>query len=176
MKNLTQSVVIIAFVFVIGFASAAMLIPTPRSDGSPSLTGAMIQQLPCMDVTGCVETEVSIDQTNIYLRSGCFRLAVTTNELQTYSIHSGMQGIRGPRPTTHDIIEDMLETFGLEPLIVKIEKLEQGTYFATIAFTQGTKVLNMDIRPSDAVAIAVRTNTPIWVNQSLLEGYGEFIC
>jgi bifunctional DNase/RNase len=176
------SVLILLFVFALGVLTSYFLIPNsqlgPATDSSqqPSLTGAMIQQLPCMDTTGCVETEISTDDTNVFLRAGCYRLAIATNELQTYSINSGLNGIRGPRPTTHDAIHDMMDIFEMRPLIVKIESLSQGTYFAKMAVTQGTKVLDMDIRPSDAIAIAVRTNAPVWINQTLLEENGEFIC
>lgn len=176
------SVLIVIFVFVMGILTSYFLIPNSQSGVAaessiqPSLTGAMIQQLPCMDTTGCVETKISTDDTNIFLRAGCYMLVIETNELQTYSINSGINNIRGPRPTTHDTIQDMMEIFEMKPLIVKIHALNQGTYFAKMAVTQGTKVLDMDIRPSDAVAIAVRTNTPVWVNQTLLEENGEFIC
>jgi len=173
----SSSVLILAFVFVMGALTAVFLMPSQPGEQAPSsLTGAMIQQLPCMDTTEFSETEVSVDKTNIYLTSGCRRLAIATNELQTYSINSGKKGVRGPRPTTHDLIQDLMDIFGMEPLIVKIETLSQGTYFAKMAFTQGTKVLDMDVRPSDAVAIAVRYNTPVWVNQTLLEEQGELVC
>jgi len=171
------SALIVVFFFALGFLSAFLLVQPGDGERTPmSLTGAMIQQMPCMDTSGFVGTEISTDAANIYLRSGCYMLAITTNELQTYSINSGINEIRGPRPTTHDVIQDLMDMFEMEPLLVKIESLSQGTYFAKMAVVQGTRVLDMDIRPSDAIAIAVRSGTPVWVNQSLLEENGEFIC
>jgi len=176
-NNFVISVLIVMFFFAIGFMAASLMIVAPNNEQAPlSLTGAMIQQLPCMDLTNYVETEITVDATNIYLRSGCYMLAMTTNELQTFSISNGMNGIRGPRPATHDVITDLMEIFEIEPLLVKIESMNQGTYFSKLAVTQGTKVLDMDIRPSDAIAIAVRTNIPVWVNKTLLEDNGEFVC
>ena len=174
-KNSVLTLLVLAAVFIAGFITSAALF-TASAGMRPMLTGAMITRLPCMNTEGCVETDVAVDSATIYLTSGCYRLGIVTNELQTYSINSGMQGIRGIRPTTHDIMEDMMDMFDMEPLIVKIESISQGTYFAKLAVNQGNKVLEMDIRPSDAIAIAVRTGAPVYVNQSLLEQYGEFMC
>jgi len=170
------SVLVVVGVFVVGFIAAAMLLAVPIGSTGPVLTGAMIQQMPCMSTDGFVETTVDVGISTIHLESGCRRLVMSTNALQTYSINTGINEIRGARPTTHDTIKDMMETFEMRPLIVKITSLSQGTYFAKMAVTQGSKVLDMDIRPSDAIAIAVRTGTPVYVNVTLLEENGEFIC
>jgi hypothetical protein len=170
------SLAIVVGVFAAGFISAmAVIQPNPGQQGQ-TITGAMVAQLPCMDTAGCSMAEVDTDSSTIYLTSGCRRLSIITNELQTYSINTGIHGIRGSRPTTHDSIQDVFEIFGIEPLILKIEKMEHGTYFAKLAMRQGSRILDMDIRPSDAVAIAVRTGTPIYVNRTLMEEEGELIC
>jgi len=178
MNDKMFSLAVIAIVFAAGFLAASVIynLPVNQATRTDGLTGAMISQLPCMDTSGCVETGVSTDSSTIYLTQGCYRLAIETNEMQTYSINQGITGTRGPRPTTHDVIQDMIEMFEMKPLIVKIESFSQGTYFAKMAVNLNNRVLDMDIRPSDAVAIAVRTKTPVYVNQTLLEEYGEYVC
>ena len=174
-------VVFMIIAFVLGFLVASVTMSVPMMDyyleAQPaSLTGAVIQRLPCMDTSGCVKTDIDIDTNNIFLPSGCYRLDIPANQLQTYSISNGIKGIRQSRPNSHDVIQDMIEFFEMEPLIVKINSYDQGTYFAKMAFNHGTTVLDMDITPGDAIAIAVRTNTPVWVNQNLMELNGEYIC
>ena len=57
-----------------------------------------------------------------------------------------------------------------------MERLENGTYYARLFLRQGNKILNMDSRPSDAVAIAIRHNKPILVKKGLFESESEKIC
>jgi hypothetical protein len=72
------------------------------------------------------------------------------------------------RPMTHDLIVDILEGFEIKPVMVKITKMESETYFAELTMKQGNRLLIVDIRPSDAIAISVRTNTPIYANEKLV--------
>ncbi len=179
MNDRIYTALVIVVVFAAGFTSASVVmsgVPQAPAVQGEGLTGAMIRQLPCMDTAGCVKTDVSVDSSTIYLTQGCYSLAIASNELQTYSISHGIMGTRGPRPTTHDVIYDLIDMFQLDPLIVRIECFSQGTYYATMAFNHGSDVLEMDIRPSDAIAVAVRTETPIYVNETLLEERGQYAC
>ena len=99
-----------------------------------------------------------------------------TNEFQTKSISDGLDGKLDFRPNSHDAIKNIMETFEMETLMVKITHLEQGAYFARIFLLQDTRILNLDIRPTDAIAIAARIGAPIYVSQNLLEEQGEIIC
>jgi bifunctional DNase/RNase len=135
-----------------------------------------IQHIPQLSTEGFSRVGVFVEPSIIYLVSDCYRLSMTTDEYQTRSIQMGLEGKLGFRPTAHDIIKDILENFGLDVLMVKITDLNQGTYYAKLLIKQGNRILNLDSRPSDAIAIAVRTNASIYIKQDLLDANADKIC
>ncbi len=88
------------------------------------------------------------------------------------AIAYALQGVDMPRPMTHDLMKDMLETLEVEVERVVITELRGTTYFAELhLLREGTRTL-VSSRPSDAVAIAVRTETPLFVSDELMESEG----
>ncbi len=81
-----------------------------------------------------------------------------------------MEGITPPRPMTHDLIKTMLERAGVEFKKVVIQDLNGSTYYAHIHLHAGHDDLDIDSRPSDAIALAVRFHRPIFVSSGLLKG------
>ncbi|MFH8080416.1 MAG: bifunctional nuclease family protein [Candidatus Aenigmatarchaeota archaeon] len=103
----------------------------------------------------------------VKLSNKCNEFEFYTTQQQAESIQIGEKNITYFRPTTHDIIKSILENYEIKPINVKIIKMEEGTYFAEMTFQKGLKFLTVDIRPSDAIAIAVRMKVPIFVNENL---------
>jgi hypothetical protein len=60
--------------------------------------------------------------------------------------------------------------------MAKVVDLRNGTYIGRLIVKQGTTILGLDARPSDATAIAVRANAPIYIREDLLHEYGEKVC
>jgi bifunctional DNase/RNase len=89
-------------------------------------------------------------------------------EAQSIAMH--MEGIAPPRPMTHDLIKTMLEGAGVELDRVVITELRGSTYYASIHLHTGRQGVEIDSRPSDAIALAVRFKRPIFVATSLLTG------
>jgi len=81
-----------------------------------------------------------------------------------------MENIEPPRPMTHDLIKNILETFGYNLNSVIIDALNDGTFHAKLIFD--TEDVQIDCRPSDAIAIALRMNAPIFVDNDILEEAG----
>ncbi|MEM5799122.1 MAG: DUF151 domain-containing protein [Candidatus Aenigmatarchaeota archaeon] len=107
----------------------------------------------------------------ITLSNDCFQLDFYTTPQQAESIRLGIENKISFRPTSHDTIKSILETYKIKPIIVKIIKMEENTYFAEITFQKGFQFMTLDVKPTDAIAIAVRTNTPIYVNSSLAKKF-----
>lgn len=84
------------------------------------------------------------------------------------SIAMVLQGGKFHRPLTHDLIINILKEFGAGIEKIIISDLRQNTYYAIIALRQGDRTLNIDSRPSDAIALAVRTNSPIFIDDKIL--------
>lgn len=80
-----------------------------------------------------------------------------------------LQGKTSPRPLTHDLLKTIIEQVGVELDRVLVSDLKDGTYYARIHLMNGRKVLKVDSRPSDAIALALRFQRPIFVERSLFD-------
>jgi hypothetical protein len=72
------------------------------------------------------------------------------------------------RPMTHDLIIDIVKKTGYSIDRIEINDVEKETYYATIFLTNGEKELEIDSRPSDAIAVAMRAEAPIFVTSNVL--------
>lgn len=161
-KNIILLLIILAIIF---FLSFYFLIPS-------------FFILPEISTYGFTQATVIVDTESgiLKLATVCYELEMVIGKEQAASIENGMNNVISYRPNTHDILKEMLESFDIEVLMMKITKMEDSTYYARLILKKGNSVLDLDCRPSDAVALAVRTNSPIYVNDSLLEMFGEKIC
>ena len=112
----------------------------------------------------------------VSLSTECYQIIAYVEDHQAESIIMGLEGIVPPRPGSHDIIADAFENLGIELLMVKVTELRNDTFYGKIIFKNGNNIASLDARPSDATAIAIRMNAPIYVKEDLLKTYGEYIC
>ncbi len=91
------------------------------------------------------------------------------------AIAYALQGVDTPRPMTHDLIHDVLETLHVEVERVVITELRAGTYYAELQLLQGAARSTVSSRPSDAVAVAVRTGSPLFVSDDLMDAEGVLL-
>ncbi len=80
-----------------------------------------------------------------------------------------IEGVETPRPMTHDLMQTFLSDLGATLDKVLICDLRENTFYAEIHLTTGSRSLTVDSRPSDALALALRTEAPIFVRRSVLE-------
>ncbi len=80
-----------------------------------------------------------------------------------------MEGVTTPRPMTHDLLKNVIEKIEGDVLRVVINALEENTFYAQIHLRVADKELLVDSRPSDAIALALRTNAPVFVEEEVLE-------
>lgn len=85
-----------------------------------------------------------------------------------------LQGTSPPRPLTHDLVKTILEQVGVEIDRVLVSELKGSTYYARIHLLNGTTPMEVDSRPSDAIALALRFHRPIFVERSLFESTPRF--
>lgn len=83
-----------------------------------------------------------------------------------------LEGVETPRPLTHDLIKDMLESFGATLERVVVTELRDSTFFAELHLNAFGAVHVVSSRPSDAIAIAARIDCPIFVEESVMEEVG----
>ncbi len=85
------------------------------------------------------------------------------------AIQMGLYKISPARPMTHDLLSNTIKSFGAALQHVFIYKLEQSTFFAMMYFKTDKGVVKVDGRPSDAIALSVRLNAPIYVDDTVFD-------
>ena len=83
-----------------------------------------------------------------------------------------LQGIKAPRPLTHDLLRNFIVKLGARVFYVVVSELRDDTFFARIMVEANGRKLEIDSRPSDAIALAVRLEVPIYVNEEVMEQAG----
>jgi len=96
--------------------------------------------------------------------SGARRLPIIIGAFEAQSIALEMEGIKPPRPLTHDLMKNLIETLGGDLIDVFINELKDGTFFAKL----NLDTQEIDSRPSDAIALAVRYGAPIFVAEKVM--------
>ena len=91
---------------------------------------------------------------------------------EAQSIAQALQHVVTPRPMTHDLMRDLLADLGASVDCVVITELRDRTFYAEIRMTAGGRTHQVSARPSDAVALAVRTNSTIYAEEALLDAEG----
>jgi bifunctional DNase/RNase len=88
------------------------------------------------------------------------------------AIHSALEGIVPPRPLTHDLAVTVFQALGATLERVVITEVREHTFYAELHFRSATGQTVVSSRPSDALALAVRTETPIFAEEALLDEAG----
>ncbi|MBU2497022.1 MAG: bifunctional nuclease family protein [Nanoarchaeota archaeon] len=126
---------------------------------------------------GFEQVEISVPSQNVVaLTYGCLQLTATTSTEQAQSILEALQEKESLRPNTHDLMKYAFEEYNIRLLAVKIEGVTDDIFFSKLVLQQGNKVLYLDSRPSDAIALALRMNKPIYIKKTLLIEYAKNTC
>ncbi|MCH8494048.1 MAG: bifunctional nuclease family protein [Balneolales bacterium] len=104
--------------------------------------------------------------------NGTRRLPIIIGTYEAQAIALELEHIKPPRPMTHDLIKQVVEVFGASVHYVFINSLKDGTFFAQIVLESNNGKLEIDARPSDAIAVAVRFAAPIYVSDEVIKEAG----
>jgi bifunctional DNase/RNase len=123
-----------------------------------------------MDLSG-VRVELPSNQPIVLLKEqdGERYLPIWIGAAEAAAIAFALQGIPTPRPMTHDLMMQMLEELGVEVDKVSITELREGTFYAVLSLSRNGDAFEISSRPSDAIALAVRSNTPIFADAEVLD-------
>ncbi len=88
---------------------------------------------------------------------------------EAWAIDRAVKGITTPRPLTHDLIVNIIEGLNAGVVRIVISDLRNNTFYAKIILQQNGSLVEIDSRPSDAIALAMQRNTPIFVAKKVLE-------
>lgn len=99
---------------------------------------------------------------------GSIRIPVVIGAAEAQSIRIKLEGLRTPRPMTHDLFCNFAKAFGIKLLQVFIYKFEAGIFSSEMTFSDGERTIVLDARTSDAVATAIRAGAPIYTTDEIL--------
>jgi uncharacterized protein len=128
-----------------------------------------------MDLKRIIINEVQ-DQQVIMLREteGERSFPIVIGIFEATSIDRRVKGMPSPRPLTHDLVAAVIDLMGGELQDIFISDLREHTYFAKLRIRKDGELVEVDCRPSDAVALAVTAKVPIYVAEDVLsEALGE---
>jgi len=101
--------------------------------------------------------------------SGNLALPIWIGVAEATSIASAIKQLAMQRPLTHDLMQNALDELGVKVQRIVVTDLKDSTYFAELTLSHGERVFTLDARPSDAIGIALRSEAPIFVAQTVLD-------
>ncbi|MFQ6020761.1 MAG: bifunctional nuclease family protein [Candidatus Aenigmatarchaeota archaeon] len=129
------------------------------------------------DITGYeIVNVIEVIGNNVIVGNNCTAIIAETSPERAESISLGLKGIIQERPNTHDTFSAVLRSFNITLEAVQIEGVKDNYYYSNLILRTGDKILKLDTKPSDAIAIALRMNATIYINKTLLTRMGENIC
>lgn len=124
-----------------------------------------------MELVRIIISEIN-DQQVVFLREvdGSRSFPILIGIFEATSIDRRVQGHAPPRPLTHDLLKNVIESLGAEAQDVVITQLIDHTYYAVIRIQKDGELIEVDCRPSDAIALAVHydPHLPIYVSEDVL--------
>ena len=101
--------------------------------------------------------------------NGNRRIPIIIGGFEAQAIVIKLENLEPPRPLTHDLFKKLADQFNIAVMEVMIYKLEEGVFFSRLVCNNGEKEYSIDSRTSDAVAIALRFDCPIYISEDILE-------
>lgn len=123
-------------------------------------------------------TEAGNRSTNDYVLvmgevGGHRRIPIVVGQSEARAIVLKLRDVKSPRPLTHDLFRPLTEYYGVRLRRVYIHKVEDGVFYADMMYMDAyDNNLHLDARVSDAIAIALRTTAPIFIERSILDQFG----
>lgn len=118
--------------------------------------------------------EIRIDETMqeqivvLRERNGHRMLPIVIGFFEAQAIQIKISEVPLPRPLTHDLLASVIQSLGAEVKHILVNKLEKNTFYARIVFSRNGDTIEIDSRPSDAIALAVRVGVPIFVEEEVI--------
>jgi bifunctional DNase/RNase len=101
-------------------------------------------------------------------------LPIWVGLFEANAITMGIEHTWTPRPMTHDLLKNVIEGMKATVREITVNELKSNTFYAIITLEAGGQVIQIDSRPSDAIALALRTSAPVFVDEKVLDAAGHF--
>ncbi len=126
-----------------------------------------------LEIVG-VRVELPSNQPIVLLREqeGSRYLPIWIGANEATSIATAMEGVEPPRPLTHDLMRSVIDAVGALAVRIVITEMRDSVFYADLALDMAGNEIEVSSRPSDAIALAVRTGTPVFASPSLMDEAG----
>jgi bifunctional DNase/RNase len=104
--------------------------------------------------------------------NGRRRIPIIVGGFEAQAIAIQLEGLKPPRPLTHDLFLNFAHTFNIDLLEVTVYKLEEGVFYSKLTCDNGQRIIEIDARTSDAIALALRFKCPIYTTEEILKKAG----
>jgi bifunctional DNase/RNase len=104
--------------------------------------------------------------------NGRRRIPIIVGGFEAQAIAIQLEGLKPPRPLTHDLFLNFSHTFNIDLLEVTVYKLEEGVFYSKLTCDNGQRIIEIDARTSDAIALALRFKCPIYTTEDILRKAG----
>ena len=132
-----------------------------------------MQQFVKMTISGVVmDPRSNLPVVMLKDESGTQLVPIWIGVMEASAIAAALEGVELPRPMTHDLLRNILDELGAKVLRVDIPRIEENTFYGLITISMGGRLLEIDARPSDSIALAVRVGCEIGVGQDVIETAG----
>ena len=101
--------------------------------------------------------------------TGSKALPIWVGYFEANAIALEIEQVSTPRPMTHDLLKSLIQNLKAEVNHILVSELKDNTFYAIISLVYGDITLTIDSRPSDAIALALRTKSPIFVEEKVIE-------
>jgi len=164
----------LVFLVVLGIVWLAVNYPAERVPESGVTISAQQYFSPSEEFRE--QNVLRIDGTTITIGRGCTAIVADTSTERAEAIALALENKTSERPTAWDGWVSTLRTFNITFEAMTMWGRSADAYLANAIFRSGSNVLELDMKPSDAIALALRTRTPIYLNMTLLREVGVNIC
>ena len=123
-----------------------------------------------------VANVLQVSGSTVIIGNNCTAIVSDTSPERAQAIDDGIKGIMQQRPNAYDIFAETLKSFNISLDYVTLDNFVNGTYYSNLYLRSKDKVLKLDSKPSDAIALALRTNSTVYLNKTLLNEVGKKIC
>lgn len=104
--------------------------------------------------------------------NGRRRIPIIVGGFEAQAIAIQLEGLKPPRPLTHDLFLNFARTFNIDLLEITVYKLEEGVFYSKLTCDNGQRIVEIDARTSDAIALALRFKCPIYTTEEILKKAG----
>jgi hypothetical protein len=106
-------------------------------------------------------------------RNGKRSFPIVIGMMEAFAIDRRLKGLKPPRPMTHDLLDNVIKSLDAKIEKIVINDLRNHTFYAKICLIANGRTIEVDSRPSDAIALGVASNTPIHVAQHVLDAASQ---